>query len=213
MYVKILIYMPRRTKEEALKTREALLDAAEKVFFARGVTRTSLEQVAQAAGVTRGAVYWHFKDKAALLDALTQRIFLPHEDMLEDLLATPSSAPLLDLKKACIHTLQMMAKDKRRREIATILFLRCEYTEEMLGIIARRNIGKNRLLTLMEKLFSNAKSLKTLAPWWTSRQAAVATQALMVGLILSGLEDRKNFNFSSVGVACVEAFFNSLQAS
>ena len=48
--------MARRTKEDALATRTALLDAAERVFLQRGVSRTSLADIAQAAGVTRGAL-------------------------------------------------------------------------------------------------------------------------------------------------------------
>jgi len=62
--------MARKTKLEALETRERLLDAGEVVFRQRGVTRTSLAEIAAAAGVTRGAVYWHFKDKAALFHAM-----------------------------------------------------------------------------------------------------------------------------------------------
>ena len=71
--------MARRTKSEAAITREQLLDAAERVFRERGVTRTSLAEVAAAAGVTRGAVYWHFRDKADLFDAMCERATLPLE--------------------------------------------------------------------------------------------------------------------------------------
>jgi TetR/AcrR family acrAB operon transcriptional repressor len=56
--------MARATKEEALETRNRIIDAAEEVMFARGVAQTSLADVADAAGVTRGAIYWHFKNKA-----------------------------------------------------------------------------------------------------------------------------------------------------
>ena len=62
--------MARRTKEEALETRNALLDAAELVFELRGVAGTALQEVAETAGVTRGAVYWHFRDKADLFNAM-----------------------------------------------------------------------------------------------------------------------------------------------
>jgi AcrR family transcriptional regulator len=71
--------MVRRTKKEAAATRDALLDAALRVFRDRGVAHTSLEEVAAAAGVTRGAVYWHFKDKADLFTALCERVQLPME--------------------------------------------------------------------------------------------------------------------------------------
>jgi hypothetical protein len=118
----------------------------------------------------------------------------------------------LDLKKACIHSLQMMAKDKRRRNVVTILNLRCEYVEEMAGIVERRSECKNRMLKLSEKLFVRAKRLKKLKSSWTPRKAALSLQALMVGLISLGLEQPKNYNFATTGVDCVEAFFLSLQA-
>ncbi|MDD3371814.1 MAG: TetR family transcriptional regulator [Alphaproteobacteria bacterium] len=205
--------MARRTKDDAEKTRHAIIDAAEDVFYKRGVSRTSLEEIAKAAGVTRGAVYWHFKDKADLCEAMTRRIMLPYEDMMEKLAAQPSAAPIEDLKNACIHSLRMMAKDQRRRKVVTIFFLRCEYVEEMMNLIQRQTESWNRMLYLAEKLFCKAKELKMLAPQWTPRQAAITAHALMSGFILGGLQKRKSFSFISTGIPCVEAFFNSLQVS
>src|SRR4051794_27229311 len=76
--------MVRRTKEDAAITREQLLDAAENVFRQRGVARSSLAEVAAAAGVTRGAVCWHFRDKADLCAAMCERAMLPLETMLSE---------------------------------------------------------------------------------------------------------------------------------
>ena len=56
----------RRTKAEAEETRQAILAAAERVFFKKGVANSSLDEVAAAAGVTRGAIYWHFSSKTDL---------------------------------------------------------------------------------------------------------------------------------------------------
>ncbi|MGN1056456.1 MAG: TetR family transcriptional regulator, partial [Comamonas sp.] len=69
--------MARRTKEDAEMTRNQLLDAAQAVFFSKGVAGASLADIAQAASLTRGAIYWHFKDKADLFDALMKRTTLP----------------------------------------------------------------------------------------------------------------------------------------
>ena len=71
--------MARSTKQEALATRNRLLDAAEVLFQAQGVSQTSLQQIAQQAGATRGAIYWHFKDKADLFNAMMERVTLPLE--------------------------------------------------------------------------------------------------------------------------------------
>ena len=71
--------MARRTKEEAQETRGRILDAAESVFHEKGVAHSSLAEIAQVAGVTRGAIYWHFKDKADLFEAMMDRVTLPLE--------------------------------------------------------------------------------------------------------------------------------------
>lgn len=203
--------MARRTKDEAESTRNAIIDAAEKVFFERGVTRASLEHVAAEAGVTRGAVYWHFKDKPALFEAMSKRVCLPYEDMLHNMVARSSMSPLDDMKKDCLRVLKRMSKDKRRRDVVTIMFFRCEYVEEMFGIIKRHNECNNRMLASSEKMFERARELKILALCWTPRQAATALMALMTGLIMGGLEQRKGFGFTTAGVGCIEAFFNSLR--
>ena len=66
--------MARRTKQEAAATRAALLDAAEEVFLERGVSRASLEVISRRAGVTRGALYWHFRNKGDLFRAMLERV-------------------------------------------------------------------------------------------------------------------------------------------
>jgi AcrR family transcriptional regulator len=58
--------MVRRTADEAERTREAIVHAARELFANRGFAATPTEDVVAAAGVTRGALYHHFADKAAL---------------------------------------------------------------------------------------------------------------------------------------------------
>jgi AcrR family transcriptional regulator len=60
----------RRTAEDTAATRAALVDAALFAFAREGVDRATLAGIAEAAGVTRGAVYHHFADKEALLGAV-----------------------------------------------------------------------------------------------------------------------------------------------
>ena len=75
----------RRTKEDAEKTRVALLASAERLFLDKGVAHTSLDQIARDAGVTRGAVYWHFQNKAHLFHEMLNQVRLPPEQMAERL--------------------------------------------------------------------------------------------------------------------------------
>src|SRR4249920_2270882 len=114
--------MARRTKEEAAITREQLLDAAEKVFREHGVTRTSLAEVATAAGVTRGAVYWHFKDKAALFAAMCERATLPLDAMLAAASGESTADPLGSLRDLMVGALRHLATDPRAKAVFEIIF-------------------------------------------------------------------------------------------
>jgi TetR/AcrR family acrAB operon transcriptional repressor len=95
--------MVKKTKEEAQETHAALLNAAEQVFAAKGVTNTTLNDVAQAAGMTRGAIYWHFKDKNALFKAMCDRAFLPMEVLLNEITSSTDDDPLLALRRLNLH--------------------------------------------------------------------------------------------------------------
>jgi AcrR family transcriptional regulator len=63
-----------RRAEYTESTRDAVLDAAAELFVGRGYPRTSLDEVAAAARVTKGAIYHHFVNKAALMTALIERM-------------------------------------------------------------------------------------------------------------------------------------------
>ncbi|MGO9607852.1 MAG: TetR/AcrR family transcriptional regulator [Candidatus Binataceae bacterium] len=63
-----------RKAEQSEKTRGALLKVARKIFAESGYAQTSLELVAERAGVTTGAVYHQYRDKRALFQAVVEEI-------------------------------------------------------------------------------------------------------------------------------------------
>ena len=56
----------RKSKEDTQLTREKIIESAFESFFELGYAETSLSLIAENAGMTRGAIYWHFKDKNEL---------------------------------------------------------------------------------------------------------------------------------------------------
>jgi TetR/AcrR family transcriptional regulator, repressor of the mexAB-oprM multidrug resistance operon len=95
----------RRTKEEAEQTRQAILDAAEALFLTNGVARTSLEMIARECGVTRGAVYWHFQNKAHLFHEMLSQIRIPADELTERLRVDGEEDSLQRLFKLCIESM------------------------------------------------------------------------------------------------------------
>lgn len=65
----------RRTQEDAEKTKQMILDAGIRIFAEQGYYHTSMEEIAKAANVTRGAVYWHFKSKEDFILAMADSIY------------------------------------------------------------------------------------------------------------------------------------------
>jgi TetR/AcrR family acrAB operon transcriptional repressor len=105
----------RRTKEEAEGTRTRIVDAAERVFRDKGVAHASLEDVAAAARVTRGAIYWHFKDKAELFEAMMRRVELPAQALMERAGAPGAANPLEILRASACEVLLRAARDAQVR--------------------------------------------------------------------------------------------------
>lgn len=210
--------MARRTKEEAEQTRNAILDAAEQLFFERGVARTTLEEIARAAGVTRGAVYWHFRDKVDLFDAMQSRARLPQEDVLDSLLLSQDTdRPLDRLCATMLEVCHVMATDLRRRRVFTILFHRCEYVEEMRAVAQRKQDRTDQMLDRSRRFFEKAAQKGELSPVWPPAAAALGLHALMVGLLSRMLFDDVSQATPQITVAmaqeCVTAFFQSMKVN
>lgn len=77
----MIVAVGRREEKKAL-TRARLLDAAAAVFARKGLAAASLDEVAEEAGLTKGAVYSNFESKDALIDALLrERLDKPLADI------------------------------------------------------------------------------------------------------------------------------------
>ena len=109
--------MARRTKEDALVTRSLILDAAERVFQRRGVSRTSLQEIAQEADLTRGAIYWHFQNKGEVFNAMLDRVTLPMEASFKDPPGTTIDNPLEQVRLSFANAFQKTVHDPQVRRV------------------------------------------------------------------------------------------------
>lgn len=123
--------MARRTKEEAEETRAQILDAAERVFYAKGVSKTSLADIAADAGVTRGAIYWHFQNKIDVFQAILDRMRLPLDELSRACQSEDEPDPLGNMRQLLVHLLQRLSSDPRSRRISEIILHKCEYTSDL----------------------------------------------------------------------------------
>lgn len=181
--------MARKTKAEAELTRLQIIDAARREFHARGVGRTTLEQIATAAGVTRGAVYWHFKNKEDLFFAMRNQVFLPVVDGFNhELLATHADDPLLGIELSLLEIIDTLATQPAVRETHQILAFRCEYVDEFQPVLESFHIAdRNDFTKIIADAYARARTLKQLRDGLDPGVAAMDTRMFTTGLVYSWL--------------------------
>jgi TetR/AcrR family acrAB operon transcriptional repressor len=203
--------MARSTKEEALETRNRIIDAAEEVIFTRGLARTSLTDVADAADVTRGAIYWHFKNKADLFEAICERVRLPMESLMQTPTLQFQNDPLGHLRSTWVHLLQDAALNPRSRRVLDILFLKCELVDREDPIWVRQNECYLQGLANMERILTDAIKLGQLPADLNTHLAVVTLHTHVIGLLDNWLFSPQSFNLAEVAEPLIDACLDSLR--
>ena len=175
--------MVRRTKEEAQETRHRILDAAEAVFHRQGVSRTSLAHIAEEAGVTRGAIYWHFEDKAELFCEMVARVTMPMEDAPCQVNPAHDADPLAAVRAMLVGILERTSGDAQARRVFHIVFNKCEYVDEMQAVWQRFREMQAGCLERLEQGLAAAIACGQLPQGLDARATAVGLHALVNGLI------------------------------
>ena len=205
--------MARKTKAEAEETREKILDAAEQLFFAHGVMQTSLEQVAEEACVTRGAIYWHFSDKVALFKALHERVRLPQEDMVERAAADGHPDPLGLLEQIALDSTKTITTDPRLMRVYAILLVRCEYVGEMAEALKRQQDADAVMRANLVRIFTMADENGSLSPNWTPEVSARVFESMIMGLWADWLRYGQGFDLMKIGSQCIAELFVSFRST
>jgi TetR/AcrR family acrAB operon transcriptional repressor len=204
--------MARRTKEEAQETRNRILDFAEHVFSEKGVSRTSLADLAKAAGVTRGAIYWHFRNKSDLFEAMMARVTLPMEEMAQRAGDASLEDPLAYVRSCALNVLERLATDPQCQRVFDIVCHKCEYVDEMAPQKARHLECRSECLNEIETGFANAIGKGQLPPSVDARRAAITLHALIDGLIANWVLDPQYHPLAADAENIVDCYLAGLAA-
>ena len=181
----------RRTKSQSEETRQRILDAAETVFIDIGVSKASLERIAAEAGVTRGAIYWHFANKQELLTAIFARVYDLHVAILarsfED-----AADPLQVVLDWALNVIELFGTDEHTRMVYKIIVTRCEYLSEMQEAFTVQRSMHDTMVENFRRAFERAEKAGLLAEGWTAATASTTLHCFMSGLLDNWL--RYDFN-------------------
>lgn len=199
--------MARKTKIETEQTRRLLIDTARRVFAERGVSRTSLEQIATAAGLTRGAVYWHFKNKADLFLALRNDVMMPMIATIEGILNEASNEdPLQTIERCLLTNIELLESDPAIRETFEVMITKCEYVGEF-GDVLRCAIDRSvaAARSSLVAAYQRAHASGAMRPSLDPVAMANDTYAFRLGLLKQWIGCGTDNGFRAIAQSMIQA--------
>ena len=199
----------RRTKEDAALTRETVLDAALAVFSRQGYTATTLDHIAQEAGVTRGAIYWHFGGKAELYNALVEERFARAFAGLAKLLAEPGP-PLQIIRRLLVWQMALIEEDAEYRGLMELTLFKTAVTPELAEGLKHKVKATQQLLRQLSKLFRQAVKAGEVPQKIDPDSAALAALGLTTGLTSLWLLNPSSFSIKARAPEIVDLFLSGM---
>ncbi|MCO6512070.1 MAG: TetR family transcriptional regulator [Aridibacter famidurans] len=170
----------RRTKEEAIETREKLLDAALDVFLSKGYSAATLQDIAEYAGLTRGAVYWHFKGKEDIYRELYERVHRLDMAVFDEV-ADLGLAPFEKLRELVHSIIRNIYLNQRYSDYLELTTFKIEYAE-FEAINAEKTDTYGYAVVVMESLAQGAIEEGVIADKVPPAQVAKTLLLFIIGV-------------------------------
>lgn len=202
--------MVRKTKEDAEVTRQRIIDAAREMFSTTGVSKSSLEKVAKLAGVTRGAVYWHFENKTELFHAMHEQVFLPLIERIDATLLASSREknPLTRIENFLLDTIRLLNEDQVTRQTYEIIMSKCEYVDEFATVLQQILGNCSGIVENIELVYQDAHQQGLINSNLSPAQLAMDTHLFFSGLLHTWVKDSNGARVRGQAEMLIKAHIN-----
>jgi TetR/AcrR family transcriptional regulator, acrAB operon repressor len=202
----------RKTKEEAGVTREKLLDAALRVFSKKGYAFTTLDDIAKEAGVTRGAIYWHFKGgKPDIFNAILTERYGRAQAIIGEIFAQ-TTTPLVKLENLLVRMMEFIEEDADYRAVQELLMFHTEMGPDLAGGVAEKLEKQRQSVQMVVQLIDQAKQQGQVRKDVDPETAAIAAVGMLNGVIIIWLLDPALFPLKEYARPMVRDFIRGIAA-
>ncbi|MEH6345999.1 MAG: TetR family transcriptional regulator [Bermanella sp.] len=198
--------MARRTKEDAEKTRKTILMAALDIISTKGLANTSLDQIANQAGVTRGAIYWHFKNKTALFEVILEQWLKPTYQLSNEWL-TQNDPSLSNLKTYMVKWLSQLENQPELTKLFDILFFKVELIGDVKALIDQANDMVEQDALSLQFYLGALKAKNEIHQDTDLALLAISLSSFLMGLAQNWLAKPNVYSLEKNAKPLVEQFF------
>lgn len=203
--------MARKTKEDAEVTRQNLLGAALKVFSRQGYTAARLEDVAEEAGVTRGAIYWHFKNKADLYNTLVAETLGGIQSVVDR--AVHQGGSFLEIqRRVMIYITTLPEVDEVYRAVMELTILKTGYEPELAEGLRAKAEAARQIEMELAGYFRMGIAIGEVRADLDPVIAARSMLAYMNGILVNWLVDQQAFSLRECVPALVDIYIRGIAA-
>jgi TetR/AcrR family acrAB operon transcriptional repressor len=199
----------RRTKEEAAATRTRLLDAALASFHAKGYSATTLEDIAREAGITRGAIQWHFGSKAELYNTLVRECYQEASEVFGGLYEA-GGTPLQKLRLVLVRWLGYTEENVKFRTMLELIMLKTEVSPELASGMQEKRHGNQLTIRFFADLIRQGIEAGEIRPEVHPEITATAALGLINGMTSIWLIDPVAFSLRGTADESVEIFLRGI---
>lgn len=203
----------KKTKIESLKTRHYLMSAALEVFYRQGITRSTLQEIAEEAGVTRGALYWHFKNKEDLFTAMFETFFADALTRFNDRAINEADDAWQYLRDNLREIMQNLQHDDLHRKFCCVINSKCERTEHNQTIVKLAERYHQLLFSQIIAIIKICHQQKKLPENLNIDLATLYLKSNLSGLIRMWSESNCTFNLLEVSDNIIDTAMYALQYS
>ena len=203
--------MARKTKEDAQKTYKALLEAAQKTFIRQGIANTTLNHIAEEAGMTRGALYWHFGNKDALILALWEdgagNLNRDITQALENLYQEENPSVVF---RSIMHSMINSVLDDPKLSQSLKIIMNCvEITDEATPLRDYLQKKHGSYFNSMKIAIEHLKNQSLLKVDLKAETLSAGLLSYVYGLVHSHLEPAELINLERDGIDLIDLYLNS----
>ncbi len=205
------VSVARRTREEARETREKLLESALDIMSAKPFASVSMNEIAEKVGLSKGAVYWHFKNKNDVLITLIESLGLYIEEEMEKdsrNLATFDDIRLY-FKKRMEKSLHL---DPRFKKLNMLMERRQEWSEDVREkVMAILSGTLNHERVMLENLIIKSQKEGTIRGDISSEELSSLFGAIFHGFFIFQINELYPLNFTKYTDFIFDAFAKELK--